>query len=86
MIFEMIFGLYYFHSKGYIHFDIKPTNFIVDNNGYIKLNDFGLSHKVEELSLIDDIIEGDSIKIEFIKFSFVFFLQDFDNSKKVINS
>ena len=60
MIFEMMIGLYYFHSKGYIHFDIKPTNFIVDNNGYIKLNDFGLSHKVEELSFMDDIIEGDS--------------------------
>ena len=60
IIFEMIVGLLYFHNKGYIHFDIKPTNFIVDNNGYIKLNDFGLCHKIEELSLIDDIIEGDS--------------------------
>ena len=26
----------------------------------IRLNDFGLSHKVEELSILDDIIEGDS--------------------------
>ena len=60
IIFEMILGLLYFHNKGYIHFDIKPANFIVDNNGYIKLNDFGLCHKIEELSLIDDIIEGDS--------------------------
>ena len=60
IIFEMIIGLLYFHNKGYIHFDIKPANYIVDNNGYIKLNDFGLCHKIEELSLIDDIIEGDS--------------------------
>ena len=60
IFFEMIAGLLYFHNKGYIHFDVKPTNFIVDNYGYIKLNDFGLCHKIEELSLIDDIIEGDS--------------------------
>ncbi len=60
MIFEMIVGLLYFHNKGYIHFDVKPTNFLVDNDGYIKLNDFGLSHKSEELRHIDDIIEGDS--------------------------
>ena len=53
-------GLLYIHKKGYIHFDIKPTNYLVDNNGYIILNDFGLSHKMEELSNLNDIIEGDS--------------------------
>ena len=63
IFFEMIVGLLYFHNLGYIHFDIKPTNFIVDNNGYILLNDFGLSHKIKELSQINDIIEGDSTYI-----------------------
>ena len=60
LIFEMMIGLLYFHNKGYIHFDIKPTNYLVNNEGYILLNDFGLSHKIEELSNLDDIIEGDS--------------------------
>lgn len=60
LIFEMIIGLLYIHKKGYIHFDIKPTNYLVDDDGYILLNDFGLSHKIEELANLDDIIEGDS--------------------------
>jgi len=60
IIFEMIMGLLYIHNKGYIHFDIKPANYLVDDDGYILLNDFGLSHKEEELSHLNDIIEGDS--------------------------
>ena len=56
----MIIGLLYIHNKGYIHFDIKPTNYLVDDEGFIILNDFGLSHKEKELSYLDDIIEGDS--------------------------
>ena len=56
----MSIGLLYIHNKGYIHFDIKPTNYLVDDEGFIILNDFGLSHKEEELSYLDDIIEGDS--------------------------
>ena len=60
IIFEMMIGLLYIHKKGYIHFDIKPTNYLVNNEGHIILNDFGLSHKKEELFYLDDIIEGDS--------------------------
>ena len=60
VIFEMIIGLLYIHSKGYIHFDIKPTNYLVDDDGFIILNDFGLSHKEKELSQLKDIKEGDS--------------------------
>ena len=60
LIFEMMIGLLSLHKKGYIHFDIKPTKYLVTNDGYILLNDFGLSHKIEELKNLDDIIEGDS--------------------------
>ncbi len=60
MIFEMMMGLLYIHKKGYIHFDIKPTNYLVDDEGTILINDFGLSYKKEELINLDDIKEGDS--------------------------
>ena len=60
LVFEMIIGLLYVHQKGYIHFDIKPTNYLVNNEGFVLLNDFGLSHKEEELAHLTDIKEGDS--------------------------
>jgi DNA-binding NtrC family response regulator/tetratricopeptide (TPR) repeat protein len=36
-------ALAYVHSRGYIHFDIKPTNILVTGDGVVKLADFGLS-------------------------------------------
>jgi len=38
-------GLKYFHEIGYLHLDIKPQNFLVAENGTIKLGDFNLSRK-----------------------------------------
>ena len=43
---------------GYIHFDVKPINFLVDLEGRIKLADFGLTKKQ---GFITDDIEGDSV-------------------------
>ena len=63
IIFEMIVGLKYFHELGYLHLDIKPTNFLVDENGYIKLIDFGLCHKINEIPFLNDIVEGDKVYI-----------------------
>ena len=39
---EMILALEYVHKIGYIHRDIKPDNILIDQNGHIKLADFGL--------------------------------------------
>ena len=63
IIFEMIMGLNYFHELGYLHLDIKPTNYLVDQKGFLKLADFGLCHKISEISFLSDIIEGDKVYI-----------------------
>ena len=38
-------GLYYMHTKGWIHLDIKPDNFLVGRDGTVKLIDFTISKK-----------------------------------------
>lgn len=78
IIFEMIVGLKYFHELGYLHLDIKPSNFLVDQNGYIKLSDFGLCHKISEIPFLNDIVEGDKIYISKELLNF--------NSKREINT
>ena len=71
IIFEMLIGLKYFHELGYLHLDIKPTNFLVDGKGYLKLTDFGLCQRISEIPFLTDIIEGDSnyISLEIFHFS-----------------
>ena len=59
IIFEMLCGVFYIHSMGYLHLDIKPANFIVDSNGKVRLTDFGLSQKKEDIHNLNDITEGD---------------------------
>jgi serine/threonine protein kinase len=78
IIFEMIMGLKYFHELGYLHLDIKPTNFLVDQKGYLKLTDFGLCHKISEIPFLTDIIEGDKIYISKELFNF--------NSQGILNT
>ena len=38
-----ILGLEYCHKNYIIHRDIKPENLLLDNNGYIKISDFGIA-------------------------------------------
>ena len=61
IIFQMIVPVNFLHKLGYIHFDIKPTNYLVMNNNQLLLNDFCLSKKEENIKNIStDELEGDS--------------------------
>lgn len=38
-------GLYYMHTRGWVHLDIKPDNFLVSRDGDVKLIDFTITEK-----------------------------------------
>ena len=50
---QLISGLEYLHKKGVSHRDIKPENLLLDENGLLKLSDFGMAtvfrHQVRPL-------------------------------------
>ncbi|KAI3634442.1 hypothetical protein MIR68_008046 [Amoeboaphelidium protococcarum] len=40
---EVVQALEYLHQRNIIHRDLKPENLLIDQNGHLKLTDFGLS-------------------------------------------
>ena len=39
----IMIGLKYIHSQNILHRDIKPENLVFDQNGYLRITDFGIA-------------------------------------------
>ncbi|XP_009610539.1 CBL-interacting serine/threonine-protein kinase 11-like [Nicotiana tabacum] len=46
---QLILAVRYCHSRGVYHRDLKPENLLVDENGDLKVSDFGLSALTEQV-------------------------------------
>ena len=44
---QIVIGVGKLHEKGIMHRDIKAENIMMCENGYLKLIDFGLAHKLK---------------------------------------
>lgn len=56
---NMIYALKIFHSKGYVHRDLKPQNFVVGTNSNdIFLIDYGLAKKKNDIYVYNRSLKG----------------------------
>lgn len=44
---EMLYAVKQIHNNGIVHCDLKPSNFVMDHEGSIKLIDFGISCSIQ---------------------------------------
>ena len=54
---QILDGIGYAHEYGVVHRDIKPSNIMINEDGRIKINDFGIAHlESSELTQLGDVL------------------------------
>lgn len=48
---DILAGVHHVHSKGLVHFDVKPSNVLIDTSGRAAVADFGLTRPVDKHGL-----------------------------------
>jgi serine/threonine protein kinase len=55
---QALIGLNYLHSLHFLHRDIKPANMLVNNQGIVKISDFGLLKQLEDSQALSSTFVG----------------------------
>ena len=58
LILQIVKGLYYLHSEGVIHRDLKSPNILLTKENIVKISDFGLSKVILDISEEHDYSES----------------------------
>jgi serine/threonine protein kinase len=50
IFYEIVLGVQDIHKANIAHLDLKPSNILIDDQGFIKIGDFGISVQVPVVS------------------------------------